>query len=163
LDHLNPDNTEMIPIAVARYPATNGPSLGTVLINPGGPGGSGVEFTIRAGGELSSYFDGRYDILGFDPRGVGQSLPITCFKTPGAAKFYRDYGISLGTFGVLGATVSAEQYLAYAKIHADVCAKADQAKYLPYVSTASVVRDMDMIREALGEEVLNFLGYSYGT
>ncbi|MDQ1124904.1 alpha/beta hydrolase [Microbacterium trichothecenolyticum] len=145
-------------LAVIRHRATSGAPLGSLLTNPGGPGVSGVD-TVRD--SLSLVADDKltssYDIIGFDPRGVGQSSPVTCFDAAGMDAYL--YDIPPGERG------SEERTAALEKRQADF-AKACQDNsdgILPYVSTENAARDMDVLRAVLGDPKLNYLGFSYGS
>ncbi len=119
----------MIRLAAARPSAR----IGSLLINPGGPGGSGIALAY---GEAQSYPQqmlDSFDIIGFDPRGVGDSSPVLC-----PASFVSGSG------------------------NYDTCIPANKA-VLPFLGTPNVARDMDMIRRSVGDAQLSFLGYSYGT
>lgn len=155
LDWSTPDGAT-IGIAVNRLLARDQENrLGSLLINPGGPGGSGkdlLEFFAPTAGEklLDSY-----DIIGFDPRGVGDSAPIIC----GDGKALDDYFVK--DFVVL-----EQKDLDLAAVRNEEFAKACREKSGPIVAnvdTVSVARDMDVIRAVLGDDQLNYLGYSYGT
>lgn len=153
LDYSKPDG-RTIDLSLIRIKARK-PELrvGVLLANPGGPGASANEFVRIWRGLLASDIRDRFDIVSFDPRGVGESSPIVCHDS-------------------LQALVAAdpdpdtdaewEQAKAESKRFADACA----TKYgdiLPYLGTKNVARDMDRIRESLGEQTLNYVGYSYGT
>ncbi|TPX62050.1 hypothetical protein PhCBS80983_g00670 [Powellomyces hirtus] len=158
LDHTLKDG-EKIDIAVIKFPAKDSKkSLGSILVNPGGPGGSGVELVKRAGEKLAEIFDRRYELIGFDPRGVGESVPIRCF--PDALK-HRAFDAGLGAIDV-SIPGAFENALAHEQVRSLSCAKY-AAKILPYLSTASVARDMDLIRHAQGDTLLNYWGFSYGS
>ena len=121
-------------IAMIRLPAAD-PShrIGSLLLNPGGPGGSGIDLAY---GEAESYPQSMlesFDMIGFDPRGVGQSSAVRC---PSTFNPERD---------------------SYAE-----CIDANRGE-LPFLGTPNVARDMDSIREALGEDTISYLGYSYGS
>ncbi len=127
--------------------------IGAVLVNPGGPGASGVQF-VESGSFFSQAVQDRFDIIGFDPRGVGGSGGITCGGTQNAV--FREVDWAPDT--------PAEQRDLDTKasaVGAD-CAK-HGAPVLAHLSADDVVDDMDAIRAALGETSLNFVGYSYGT
>jgi pimeloyl-ACP methyl ester carboxylesterase len=129
-----------------------GQRIGSLLINPGGPGGSGIDILADLLPGLSRLNE-RFDIIGFDPRGVGQSTPITCHST-------------------LQKMIAADptpdddaEWQAVDRVSqtfADECAQ-KYPKILPHLGTQNVARDMDRIRAGLGEDKLNFLGFSYGT
>ena len=141
-------------IALLRLPAT-GEAEGSLLVDPGGPGGSGtnlVAMTLPLW--QKSPVAERFDIVGFDPRGVGSSTPsLDC---------YTDEEYDAGTaprFGIVYDVTSAEQ----AAELADRCTEASGLTNLVNAGSTNVVRDMDIMREVLGDEKLTYLGYSYGT
>ena len=144
-----------VPLALIRQPAKDAAhKLGSLLVNPGGPGGSGVEFVREGGLGFSSDIADRFDIVGFDPRGVGASAQLACGDATNDAFHKLDPGPD-------NATEQTELDDA-AKAIADDCA-AHAGPLLAHVGTDDVVRDMDSIRAAVGDEKLSFLGYSYGT
>ncbi|KAJ3176209.1 hypothetical protein HDU87_005424 [Geranomyces variabilis] len=151
LDHAIPDG-ERIDIGMKKLPVAQGSKrLGSMLIDPGGPGGSGIELVEGAGEGISMIIGGTYDIIGFDPRGVGLSQPIRCFED---ANFHRAFDSTFPT--------SVETIVAREQLRGLLCAK-NAGKILPYMSTAAVARDMKMIMLAEGDEELNYWGYSYGS
>ncbi len=140
-------------LTVARRPATDpAQRLGALLVNPGGPGGSAVDFTFGATTFFGAELRKRFDIVGMDPRGVGRSSPVLCSQDLVDAKpqpmieSERDY---LAT-------------IAYNRRLAADCASRTGPVF-GHVDTASVVRDMDAVRQALGEDKISFYGASYGT
>ncbi|KAJ3164864.1 hypothetical protein HDU88_005076 [Geranomyces variabilis] len=155
LDHAMPDG-QRIDIAMIKYPHDKGTkSLGSILANPGGPGGSGVHFVKTMGHQLWTIVEGRFDIIGFDPRGVGQSHAIRCFPD----------ALTHRAFDALQPSPSGESkaaYIAHERVRGMMCAK-NAADIAPYMSTAAVARDMDLIREAEDNRLLNYWGFSYGT
>jgi pimeloyl-ACP methyl ester carboxylesterase len=140
-------------IALARRPATDpAHRIGTLIVNPGGPGGSGVDFALGAGAFFSPALRSRFDIVGFDPRGVSRSDPVVCSSALVAA-------------APEPLITSRRQYdatVAYNRRLAADCARRTGAMF-GHVDTISVARDMDALRSALGEEKINFYGASYGT
>ena len=149
--------TESISLALVKHPA-RGISHGDLLVNPGGPGGSGVALVE---GSIDDVVDSvvakNYDIIGFDPRGVGASAPVTCFDNAGTDRYF--YGIDPAAIGS-DAWVAAEK--AKARSLADACEKGS-GPVLGHIDSINAATDMDVIRSALGLPKLNFLGYSYGT
>lgn len=156
LDYSSPaDGT--IPLALIRLPASQRAHRGgAVLVNPGGPGASGVDFLRNDYTLFSANLRAHFDIVGFDPRGVGASDPIRCENGPALEAF-----IALNP---APATPSAIATVVAATKQFDQSCLADSGKaLLANVSTVDAARDMDQIRSALGEPKLNYLGFSYGT
>ncbi|WP_243774695.1 alpha/beta hydrolase [Actinomadura barringtoniae] len=139
-----------VKIAVARVKAKNPKKrIGVLVVNPGGPGGSGVDFALDRGG-LSKAVQERYDIVGFDPRGVGASHAVKCGnvgRAPGG------YPGNAAAFGRLKA-YQTKLYRA--------CRKKTGLLY-DFLGATSVARDMDAIRGALGVQKVSYYGRSYGT
>jgi pimeloyl-ACP methyl ester carboxylesterase len=153
LDYANPSGPQ-VNIAVARLPARDqSKRIGSLVMNPGGPGGSGVDFVLGAAETLPSELRDRFDIVGFDPRGTGQSDPVNCKADMNA--YYR-LDFSPDDDGERAALVSGIQAFVDACEH-------NEGSRLPYLSTESTVRDLDQLRAALGDQKLTFLGYSYGS
>ncbi|KAF0691576.1 Aste57867_17244 [Aphanomyces stellatus] len=160
LDHLNPTNGQTIDIAVRRYRTTSASPKGTILLNPGGPGGSGLGL---ASPMFVTVTGGDYDVLGFDPRGIGASRAALCTQSraTGDAET-RNLNAKPIPFDAIGSDRLLERYEVEFELQAKRCVKYD-GDYLPYLSTAYVARDMDLIRAALGQDVLHYYGISYGT
>ncbi|CAL9649421.1 alpha/beta hydrolase [Streptomyces sp. enrichment culture] len=153
LDYGNPDG-EKIEVAVSRLAAAKtGERRGVLLLNPGGPALGGLDMPTTMASTLPESVLGSYDLIGFDPRGVGHSSPQSCgLDDPSVASL----------FPYPAADGSITKNVALAKANADTCAKAvgDQLKHF---TTANTARDMDRIREALGERKISYWGQSYGT
>lgn len=124
---------------------------GVLLMNPGGPGGPGLDLPLMADGALPKEVREQYDLIGFDPRGVGASSPVSCGLNDAEQEFQRAYRPE--TF---------PSDVAWARTVADKCREKAGA-VLPYITTRNTARDMDAIRAALGERKISYLGYSYGT
>lgn len=157
LDYADPDG-RTITIAIIRASATSGSPQGSLLVNPGGPGASGYDFVA----ESLSFAVGEplrrdYDVIGFDPRGVSRSAPVTCFDGAGMDKY-----LFSGTDAVMYSDEWWAAGEAQAKAFADACEKNSDG-VLPFISTENSARDMDVLRAALGDDNLSYLGYSYGT
>lgn len=151
LDYEDPEG-ETIEIAVTRHPAEDPDRrIGTLIMNPGGPGGSAIELaqSFLRGGELGD----RFDIVGFDPRGVGASSPLDC-----DSHLQEMYDADPSIDSEADRTETLETSQAFV----DECAER-YGEILPFLGTTDVARDMDEVRKVLGEEQVNYLGYSYGT
>jgi len=151
LDYEHPNGAH-ITLALARLPAT-GKKIGVLFTNPGGPGASGVEFLRTAPSVFTDKVLESFDIVSWDPRGVGSSAPVDCIENLDA--FYavdRDPR----TAAAVAQNVAASRALIAA------CQK-NSGAVLPYLSTENSARDMDAIRAAIGEAKVSYLGYSYGT
>ncbi|MHB9863561.1 alpha/beta hydrolase [Streptomyces sp. YIM S03343] len=142
-----------IDVAVIRRKATNPRErLGSLVLNPGGPGGSGVDVVLHAYDTFPKELLSRYDLVSFDPRGVGRSHPIVCSQKL--------------TEAVLSPIVSSEKEFDRAVRSSGRLGKDCRRRTGPlfdHVDTVSVVHDVDAIRTALGEQKIAFYGYSYGT
>ena len=149
LDYTNSDSGS-ISIALVRLPATSEPYLGPLLMNPGGPGGSGVEL-VGDWAEIWEMVFSNFDVIGFDPRGVGSSTQVLCPNDPDSDESWllEDGGDTTELF--TGATEHVAECLEMS------------GELFYHVGTNNVARDMDSIREAIGAEKINYLGYSYGT
>lgn len=158
LDYSKPDG-DTITIGVLRYRAT-GQKIGSLLINPGGPGGSGM---ASAAGMVADYrkteLGKRFDLIGFDPRGIGASEPeVKCLTGPERDAERLDLDVDTSAEGI--AQTEQEN-----KAYAEKCAAGTKfgAAMLANMGTRDVVKDMDVLRSALGDAKLTYVGYSYGT
>lgn len=156
IDPAAPDGGTLA-LALARKPSTGSPKdrIGSLVINPGGPGGSGLEFLANAATSFPSELTKRFDLVSFDPRGVGESDPVRCLDDD-----RKDAQLE----GDLSPDTEADRK----KIEADQTelrkgCEERNPKLIRHMSTADVAADLDRIREAVGDDKLNFLGYSYGT
>ncbi|WP_316767307.1 alpha/beta hydrolase [Streptomyces sasae] len=148
-----------IDLALSRYRAT-GKSRGSVLLNFGGPGGSGVSQLGLAGKDFMSLTNG-YDVVGFDPRGVGRSSPVSCGEGTGGAAGDAGSTDDGSTDDIPDA--GRPQALLKALKQLTVRCAAHSGPVLSHIGTVNASRDLDVIRQALGDEKLNYLGFSYGT
>ncbi|MFE6256906.1 alpha/beta hydrolase [Agromyces sp. NPDC057865] len=156
LDWDDPGTGE-VQLALVRHVAS-GDRIGSLLVNPGGPGGSGYDFIADSlDYAVGQPLQERFDIVGFDPRGVGRSSPVECYD---AAKM-DDY-----LYGIVPAERGSDEWIQYVGDAAGdfgaACAEQSGA-LLGEVDTVSAARDLDLLRAILGDEQLNYLGYSYGT
>ncbi|MCP3992293.1 MAG: alpha/beta hydrolase [Actinomycetia bacterium] len=127
-------------------------AMGSIFVNPGGPGASGVDF-VANGFRLDSESSKRFDLIGFDPRGIARSAGLAC-------AFDRSQGplpdFSPDNQGEAAALDDQAQEIAQS------CGQLD-ADLLPHLTTPTVARDLDLLREAVGDDQLHYLGFSYGT
>ncbi len=153
LDEAHPGRAS-IGLAVDRHRAT-GTRVGSLLVNPGGPGVSGVDFLPGIVGELPPSVLAHFDVVGFDPRGVARSAPVTC----GTGR-QLDAELSVDP-----APTSASGFAAMVALDRRFAAgcEARSGRLLPDVGTLDAARDLDRIRAALGDARLTYLGFSYGT
>jgi pimeloyl-ACP methyl ester carboxylesterase len=157
LDYSHPQGTT-ISIAVERHPAeVPSQRIGSLVINPGGPGGSGIDDLPNELGVLTSGLLDDFDVVSFDPRGVQRSEPVACGSSGGPADTTSALPDPAPT------TADAQQaLLSNAEDYASQCDE-DSGTLLPYVGTVETAQDLDRIRAALGDAQLTFLGHSYGT
>lgn len=157
LDYANAGSGQDVDIAVARRQATGpGKRLGSLVVNPGGPGGSGIGYLqAYAGIGYPAPVRARYDMVSFDPRGVDRSSPVECLTGPAMDKY---------TQVDQTPDDAAERALLVAafKEFAAGC-QARSQRVLPHVSTVDAARDMDLLRAVLGDKKLSYVGASYGT
>ncbi|MGW0810049.1 alpha/beta hydrolase [Nonomuraea sp. NPDC002799] len=157
LDYRRPAG-QSIKLAVNRIKAkaSGADHLGTLLVNPGGPGASGRNLTEYVSAALPAGLGQRYDVIGFDPRGVGGSEPaLHCVDPDTYYKAPRPDAVPRGQAQEKVLLARAEQY-------ASQCGTL-WSWFLPHLTTENSARDMDSIRAALGEEKISYLGFSYGT
>jgi len=130
--------------------------IGSLVINPGGPGGSGVSYALQARSVIAAPVRARFDIVGFDPRGVGASEPaVHCLSGPQLDQY-------LATNDSPATPAQLASVVAQARLFARGC-EARSGALLPYIGTRNAARDMDVLRAALGDAKLSYLGKSYGT
>jgi pimeloyl-ACP methyl ester carboxylesterase len=154
LDYTKPTGA-VISLAVNRKPAADqAHRIGSLLLNPGGPGGSGLDYA-RSSGVVSTAVAARFDVIGFDPRGVGQSTAVHCLSTSQMDTFLSVPPDPAGD-------VEVAQEVDQSKLFAQQCQK-NSASLLPHVGTVNAARDMDVLRGVLGDQQLYYLGKSYGT
>lgn len=154
LDYAAPDG-KTIEIAVNRYPADDLKHWrGALLVNPGGPGASGKEFAGYAESVLGDITD-TYDVIGFDPRGVGESAPIDCLTD-------KQLDAYLAEDPTPDTAAERQEYVRSVRDFGQGCEERS-ADLVGHVSTPEAARDMDIIRQAVGDPQLHYYGVSYGT
>ena len=141
-------------LAVVRHKAT-GKRLGSLLINPGGPGVGGAGWVKQAAGSFDDSLRSAYDLVGWDPRGTGDSSPVRCLSDQQQDAYYQTDATPDDATEVR--TLEQQQ-----RLFADACA-ANTGPILGHLDTISTVHDMDLIRAVLGDKVLSYYGASYGT
>jgi pimeloyl-ACP methyl ester carboxylesterase len=151
------EDSNTIDLTLARVPSSGNPDerIGSLLFNPGGPGGSGIDFLAAAALMMPEELQERFDLVSWDPRGVGESTPVRCIT---------DKQKDAQTKGDLSPDDKAEMDRAIAdqEEFLEGC-ESNNPELIEHMSTADVAGDMDEIREALGDEKLNYVGFSYGT
>jgi pimeloyl-ACP methyl ester carboxylesterase len=159
LDYDKPKGKK-VELAVLKVPARNQKKkIGTLFVNPGGPGGSGTEIAYFAREFLSPAVTDRFDVVGFDPRGVAFSQNVKCFPSP------RQNDPVLNTLYSAAFPYGAKEEKAFIQAYTKQ-AKACSSTGKPLsgaMSTAEVARDMDLLRRAVGDKKLTYLGFSYGS
>ncbi len=152
-NHLDGD---VAALTVIRFPAT-GDKIGSLVINPGGPGESGIEAALGVVQTLSKKVRERFDLVGFDPRGVGSSRPaVWCNSDADNDRLRTEPNVDYSPAGVAHIEDETKQFVGR-------CMDKMGKNFLENVGTVNVARDMDAIRAALGDAKLTYLGYSYGT
>ncbi|TWG25189.1 alpha/beta hydrolase [Actinoplanes teichomyceticus] len=160
-DWAEPDSGQTYDIALIRVRSAGQKNrIGSLLLNPGGPGGSGVDLAVYLSfgpglGGLPKEITDRFDVVGFDPRGVSRSSPVKCISdTDQDATFAADPDpVSQAEF---------DEVVALNRKVADTCGQ-KYGEQLPHFSTEQAARDMDALRAAVGDSKLTYLGFSYGT
>ena len=152
-DHLGGD---VATLAMIRFPAT-GDKIGSLVVNPGGPGESGIDAALGVVQSLPKRVRERFDLVGFDPRGVGSSRPaIWCNSDADNDRLRTEPDVDYTPAGVAHIEEETKQFVGR-------CVDRMGLNFLANVGTVNVARDLDAIRAALGDDKLTYLGYSYGT
>lgn len=157
LDYDHPSGAK-VEVALAKIPAAD-PSrrIGTLFLNPGGPGGSGVQLALAAPDFLSQDLLDRFDIVGFDPRGTNNATKVKCFSS------YRASTLALQDLdGIPVTTTERRRYLGAARKLAVGCSHHGK-RIASAMSTTEVARDMDVLRRSVGDSKLTYIGFSYGS
>lgn len=150
LDWSDPDG-DALTLFLRRVPATREPRLGTIFVNPGGPGepGSGLAASFQREGLE------QFDIVGWDPRGTGRSTPIRCASGDALDEYY-EVDVSPDDPGEREELITASGQLGESCL-------VNSGRLLAHISTVDTVTDLDLLRGLVGDDKLNFFGYSYGT
>ena len=154
LDYQHPDRASIY-LQVIRHSAPAELTRGSLVLNPGGPGGSGIEYARSLDYIMTPTLKENFDVVGFDPRGVGKSNPVKCLSD-------KQLDQMLAADQSPDNSVEVAQFVALAKLLANECAQKSPNIY-KFMDTVSAARDVDILRQALGDEKLNWFGKSYGT
>ena len=155
VDYTKPDG-DVARLAMIRFKAT-GDKIGSLIINPGGPGESGVGAAASLVGAMPAAIRERFDLVGFDPRGVGSSTPaVWCNSDADNDRQRADDQVDYTPEGVAHIESETKDFVAR-------CVEKMGDDFLANVGTSSVIKDLDAMRAALGDQKLTYLGYSYGT
>jgi pimeloyl-ACP methyl ester carboxylesterase len=155
VDYTKPDG-DVAQIAMIRFKAT-GQKIGSLIVNPGGPGESGVEAAASLIPTLPQSVRDRFDLVGFDPRGVANSTPaVWCNSDADNDRLRADPQVDYSPAGVEHIEKETKEFV-------QRCVDKMGKEFLENVGTANVAKDLDSMRAALGDEKLTYLGYSYGT
>jgi pimeloyl-ACP methyl ester carboxylesterase len=157
LDYAHPDG-ETIAIAITRLPATDpAHRIGSLFLNPGGPGGSGVDLVVGLGQQLyTPEVRARFDLVGFDPRGIMRSNGLRCFGTQ------KQWGLALPP-SFFPMTPAEEAQTAEADRTLNHACETRGTRVRDHMSTGNVARDLDVLRDAVGDDKLTYAGFSYGS
>jgi pimeloyl-ACP methyl ester carboxylesterase len=155
LDYTRPGRA-VYHVALIKKPATGpGTPLGSLFTNPGGPGASGVDFVRGTAGSIYAKLNKQYDLVGFDPRGTGASdAALDCKANQEQQGIY--------SIPYTTPDTDPDALLARTRGYVNQCVQLNRP-LLPYVTTGNVARDLDLLRQAVGDKKLNYLGFSYGT
>jgi pimeloyl-ACP methyl ester carboxylesterase len=156
IDYTKPDGAQA-QLAVIRIPAS-GDRIGVLMVNPGGPGASAVDTVANMGAALADTdIARRFDLVGFDPRGVGHSTPELRCRTDAEFDAFRRE--PMADYSPAGVAHIEQLYRDFV----NSCTQRMGTEFLANVGTAAAAQDMDAVRAALGENQINYLGFSYGT
>ncbi|MCG8920024.1 alpha/beta hydrolase [Actinokineospora sp. PR83] len=157
LDHDHP-GAGTVTIAMMRRAADDRDArIGSLFLNPGGPGASGYLMAASAPVFLEPEVLRRFDVIGFDPRGVGRSTPLRCFTSQEEAD-----GVFANVVSVPVTPEQVREAITANRTYEQSCGR-NGGTLLDHMSTADVARDLDLVRAAVGDPALNYLGFSYGT
>lgn len=154
-----------VKIAVLRKKATGSDRIGSAVFNPGGPGSSGMSFVASlVAGKTPATLNTRFDLIGFDPRGTGSSLPIVTCQTDSERDASRAVDFRNRTPKEVAAAEASARKIAQECVERTGKEQGiDGATFLGSVGTRNVAKDLDVLRAALGDEKLTYVGFSYGT
>lgn len=154
LDYAHPKKASIY-LQVVRRLAPANLSRGSLIVNPGGPGGSGIDYARAVDNIMTTTLRNNFDVVGFDPRGVGKSNPIKCLTD-------KQLDTVLAADQTPDNSSEVNQLVALAQNFASEC-KRRSPQIMKFMDTVSAAKDIDILRQALGDEKLNWFGKSYGT
>lgn len=155
-DEIDDPDAPVIELAMIRFPAT-GDKIGSLLVNPGGPGESGIEAAIGMVDSLTPEVRERFDFVGFDPRGVASTTPtLWCNSDADNDELRAEPQVEYTPEGVAFLERETKEFI-------QRCVDKMGTDFLANVGTVNVAKDLDQIRAAVGDDKLTYLGYSYGT
>lgn len=161
MDWENPDDTREVELAVVKRPSSGDGRLGTLFTNPGGPGASGYDFVLDGYDSIfPEVVRDAYDLVGWDPRGVSRSEPVTCYTDPDDIEEFLYFVPTVDPDTDPEGWVAEQE--AEAAAYAEACYEGT-GEVLEFVDTLTAVRDLELLRATVGDDVLNYVGYSYGT
>jgi len=155
LDYSKPDGSTLQLQLIKRSARDTKNRRGAIVVNPGGPGGSGYDYVAGGTGMVGSSVSEVFDVVGFDPRGVARSAPVKCLTPKQSDVFYAYDGSPDSDAEATGALLVGRDF-------ANSC-KAKDSSLIPFLGTRESAQDLEVLRSALGETKLNYLGKSYGT
>ncbi len=155
IDYARPSGPKLN-LSIIRLRATHQPAEGDIVMNPGGPGESGVQTLEESASSFAPALRAAFNLVSFDPRGAGSSDPVECLSTAEEEQFIRVDPEPSTPAEVAGVVAAAKAFVAG-------CEAMTPRLLLDHVGTADTVRDLESLRIALGDRALNYIGFSYGT
>ncbi|MFD4673581.1 alpha/beta hydrolase [Lentzea sp. NPDC058450] len=157
VDHSRPRGDTTGVVMMKRPAGDPAKKIGSLFINPGGPGGAGLIYSAYGSSFFTPEILEKFDLIGFDPRGVGRSAPLRCFRTQEEAD-----AVNEGWFALPRTKDEIASSIRQSKAYTDYC-KINAGPLLNHMSTEAVARDLDAMRESVGDKQLTYVGFSYGT
>ncbi|MDX3663526.1 alpha/beta fold hydrolase [Streptomyces sp. ID05-26A] len=157
VDHSRPRGDSTGVVMMKRPAGDPAKKIGSLFINPGGPGGAGLIYSAYGSSFFTPEILEKFDLIGFDPRGVGRSAPLRCFRTQEEAD-----AVNEGWYALPITRDEIASSIRQSKVYTDYCG-INAGPLLNHMSTEAVARDLDVMREAVGDRQLTYVGFSYGT
>ncbi|WP_285641222.1 alpha/beta hydrolase [Lentzea sp. NBRC 102530] len=157
VDHSRPRGDTTGVVMMKRPAGDPAKKIGSLFINPGGPGGAGLIYSAYGSSFFTPEILEKFDLIGFDPRGVGRSAPLRCFRTQEEAE-----AVNEGWYALPRTKDEIASSIRQSKVYTDYC-KINAGPLLNHMSTEAVARDLDAMRESVGDKQLTYVGFSYGT